>query len=246
MASGIRERLLIALLLGMPVVLLAQPCVAHEVARIGGASIHCPAARDAIPGCARREAARLRREAEQEFIVREGLQATAAELAAVRAYDAAFRAHDRMQRRRKLEELEQRLKDTSLEGSERARLQAFRDTLARLARYEADIDAGTEEAPALDDADVARWVERSKLDATLHRRYGGQLGIDPAGPYAHGARAMLVREHLRIQHAQFLDPQFEAALIEVIEAPPLIPAPSDATDFTPFWLRPIPASYMPD
>lgn len=208
----------------------AEPVVcAREVARCAGEFLR-----------------RMRAEAERAFIVREGLGARPVEIQALRAYDVAFRAHDRSQRARKLVELQGRLADPRLDPSERARLESFRAVLVRLAGYEADVDAGLEPADEPDPAVLAQWVERFKVDAALYERYGGVVGIEASGPYAHGARAALVEDHMRTRPVAFLDAGFEAAVRRALASPPVLAATDAPPDFTPFWLRPIPASYVPD
>jgi len=181
----------------------------------------------------------------QDFIAREGLTATPAEIAEVQAYNAAFERHDREQRRRKLTELDTRLAALPVDAPDRPRLEAFRATLARLARYEADVDAGTEPRVEADAATLAGWVEHWKLDAALHAKYGGVVGLAPHGPYAHGARASLVREYQREGRIEIADPGLRSAVREVLDLPPRMALPAEvAPDFTPFWRRPLQSSYL--
>jgi hypothetical protein len=215
------------------------------VARIDGVSMQCDAPPHAVDRCAATFLGRMRAQAERAYIDARGLQATDAEIEAVYAYERAFQAHDRAQRARKLTQLEARLQSSPPNAAERSQLEAFRAVLVRLARYEADVDAGTE-AAALPRESAAAWVEQAKLDADLHRRFAGSVGIRASGMYAHGARSRLLRDHLDQQRIEWLDPSFEQIVERAIAAVPAIEYRGNAVDFTPFWLRPIPPSYMPD
>lgn len=237
----------VALLVGAaPAPALAQTVVTGPVARLGESWLSCSAESATAERCARALLRRVRAEAEQDYVAAQALHATPAEIEAVRAYDLAFRAHDRTQRTRKLAELERRLTDAALAADERARLEAFRATLQRLAQYEADVEAGVEPRVDPDAAQMAQWVERSKLEAALYRRYGGVIGVNAAGHYAHGARAALVLDYLNARTLEFVDRDVEAAFKRLLAAPPAIVFRGGLPDFTPFWQRAIPSSYMPD
>lgn len=242
---GIR-RLIVALFIGaLPASAAAQDAATRPVARLDAVELDCSIELPA-QGCASRLLRRMRDEAELEYVTRQALNATPEEIESVRVYDLAFRAHDRAQRARKLAELDRRLADARLAAPERERLDAFRATLERLARYEADVDAGIEPRVEPSVAQITHWVEQSKLDAALHRRYGGVIGINAAGPYAHGARAALVGDYLKRRTLEFVDTQVEAAFRRELAAPPAIVLRDEQPDFTPFWQRAIPSSYMPD
>lgn len=208
--------------------------------------MHCDPAHPTAELCARHLLQRVRTEAERDYVAREALHATAMEIEAVRTYDLAFRLHDRSQRARKLVELDQRLADPELAMAERLRIEEFRTVLRRLAQYETDVESGAE--PRIDQSaeQIGHWVEQSKLDAALYRLYGGVIGINAAGPYAHGARAALVLDYLSVHPIEFVDKAVEAAFWRLLDAAPLIVFRGNEPDFTPFWQRAIPASYMPD
>ena len=216
-------------------------------ARIGTEAIRCedlhaPNARACAAGLLRQ----IRDRAEQRFIATQGLQATADEIEAVRAYEHAFARHDRAQRAQKLEELEARLVHMGAEmsGFERSHLMAFRSVLLRLAAYEADVARGALEPPELSSATVAHWIEQTKLDAALYRRYGGTVGLKAAGAYAHSARAELVADYMREENIEVTDPAVERHLLAALRAPPPIVYRGATPDFTPFWMRPLVPSYV--
>lgn len=233
-------------------VLLASirpPAFAHDpplVARVAHNPVHCRIEPTALQRCAAELLHRMRAEAETAHLDRHGLRATEDEVEAVYAYDRAFRRHDRSQRTRKLAQLDQRLASDAMPASERARLESFRSILVRLAQYDADVDAGIEPPLEIPRETAIGWIEQAKLDADLHRRYGGVIGVRGSGLYAHGARAELLERHLTQRDLTLLQPDFAAAIERLRTAPPAMTHRGAAADFTPFWLRPIPASYLPD
>jgi len=239
--------LLFALLVGaMPVAAAAQDVVTRPVARLGPSLLTCSATRATAQACAGELLQRVRAEAELGYVTAQALHASPDEIEVVRAYDRAFRTHDRWQRTRKLAELNQRLAANDLVASERERLEKFRATLERLAQYEADVDSGVEPRIEPSTAQIAHWVVQSKLDSALYHRYGGVIGIHAAGPYAHGARAALVLDYLSLVTVEFLDHAIEVAFRRLLAAPPPLVFQGENPDFTPFWKRAIPASYMVD
>jgi hypothetical protein len=183
----------------------------------------------------------------RDVILREGLAATPVELAEIAAYNAQFERRDRDQRARKLTELHARIDALSAQDPERSRLEQFRVVLERLARFEADVAAGTEVVEQPDPAVFAGWIEQWKLDVALHARYGGVVGIAPHGPYPHGARARLVEQYQQDGRIEIRDELLRLALREALSAPPRIALAADVRpDFTPYWRRPIVGSYLPD
>lgn len=238
---------LAALLIGAaPTRAFTQPAATEPIARSEAVGLHCDGSPRPADLCARDLLRRLRAEAELDYVTRNALQATQAELEQVRRYDLDFRAHDRSQRSRKLAELDMRLAAVNLPPDERTRLETFRAILDRLAQYEADVDAGKESMPGPSSELMSHWVQQSKLETALYRRYGGTIGVNAAGPYAHGARAALVLDYVSQRSLIFLDAGVEAAFRRLITAPPAIVFRGAHPDFTPFWLRAIPSSYIPD
>ena len=216
------------------------------VARFAGEALTCVVPpSESREACARQLLETLQARAEAAYVVENALQASAAELAELEAYNRSFEAHDRGQRARKLRELDDRLVATR-DPQERARLADFRTTLARLARYESDVDAGLETRNVIPADTLRRWIEAFKLDASLYRRYGGTVGLRSSGPYAHGARMQLLIEYTTAGNLVFLDPQLEHRFHALVAAPPRITLTGGDPDFTPYWRRPIPASYVAD
>lgn len=194
--------------------------------------------------CARALLARIRGAAEHEFIAEHGLHARDEEIDAVRRYERAFACHDRSQRSRKLAELQTRLSDPSLDAAERAWLREFRATLERLAAYEAKVDRGLEPAVHWPPEAIREWVEQAKLDAMLYRRYGGAVGLTAAGANAHGARAALVADYVARYTLAFPNAAVQREFFAVLRRPPAIALEHADPDFTPFWQRPLRASYV--
>jgi len=219
---------------------------ATVVARIGGEDFPCDASNERYrQGCARIVFGMARARAEEDFIVRHGLRATDAEVAELVAYNRAFDLHDRDQRARKLADLKARLA-ASTDAAEREHLERFRTVLTRLASYEADVDAGIEERVVVPTETLGRWVETHKLNAALYRVYGGTVGLTAAGPYPHAAKAALVAEYVAANGVEFVDPEIGRRFRALLHAPPKLVFVGERPDFTPYWKRPIPASYMAD
>lgn len=240
---GLLASLLISLI---PACARAQGVVTEPAARLGASWVGCEGMAQAVDLCARDLLRRVRTEAELDYVAKQNLHATPAEIEDVRAYDRAFRTHDRAQRSRKLAELDERLAAMDLPADVRTRLDEFRAILDRLAQYEADVDAGIEPRVEPSTAQIAHWIEQSKLEAALYRRYGGVIGVNAAGPYAHGARAALVLDYLDVRALSFMDRAVEAEFMRLLSAPPAIVFRGEHPNFIPFWQRAIPASYMPD
>jgi hypothetical protein len=215
---------------------------APVIAKVFGAEVRC--AQRSPERCAAALFERAREQAARRFIAGHALSATEAELRRLNDYNREFERHDRSQRARKLAELDARLADPALVPEERTRLTRFRDVLERLARYEADVDAGREQREPIAEDTLRDWIEAAKLQAALYRRYGGVVGIAAHGPYAHGALRALIGEHLLQGDIEIYDPAVAAELQKALRAPPRIAHDPTPPDFTPFWERPIPASYF--
>jgi len=216
------------------------------VARINGEEVRCNAPVSELGPCTRKLLRMVQNRAQQAYIAHHRLHATDAEIDELRAYNRAFEAHDRAQRARKLMELDARLSDVALSPDERVRLQNFRTILARLAHYEADVDAGREHIEPVPAQALKSWIERSKLDQALYRQYRGVVGVTAAGPYPHGARAALIEDYLAGCACEFLDARLEPGLRAQLANSPRMLFSGTAPDFTPFWKRAIVPSYMRD
>jgi hypothetical protein len=179
------------------------------------------------------------------YLAEEGLSATPVDIAELLAYHREFERRDRLQRSRKLEELNGRLAGSDLDADERARLEEFRRVLIRMAERE----AGSEHAPP-EAGEQARfygpWIEFWKANAALFRKYGGSVAATRAGPVAHGARVLLIADYERRGLVQFLDPRLREQVFELMSRPPGAIVPQDRVDFTPYWKLPIPPSYFPE
>jgi hypothetical protein len=180
------------------------------------------------------------------YIASKGLGATPAEIAELAAYDQEFDAKDRSQRARKLEELDERLSGDGLSASERARLQDFRATLWRLAQYDAERDQEPPADGAQQAAFYASWIEMWKMNKALYEEYGGVVVLTRFGHDPHGARAALLKDYERQGLLRIADPVLRQEVLAIVEAQPSMVVPPERVDFTPYWKRPIPASYLRD
>jgi len=180
------------------------------------------------------------------YIASRSLAATPGEIAELAAYERRFEAQDQSQRARKLAQLEQRLLEDGLRPQERARLQDFRATLQRLARYDAERAQEPPVDPALQAAQYARWVEMWKMNEALQEEYGGVVGRTALGPDPHGARAALLREYEEQGLLEIVDVVLREEVHAVLDAHPSEVIPEDQVDFTPYWKLPITPSYFPD
>ena len=181
-----------------------------------------------------------------DYVARHELAATPAEIDEVLAYHREFERKDRAQRARKIEELEERLAENGLAPEERARLEDFQATLRRLALN----DAEQAEMPQLTleqrHSLFAPWVEMWKLNRSIYERYGGVVALTSIGPLPHGARAALIADYERQGLLEFADTALRESVYALLQLPPSTVVPPDRVDFTPYWKRPIPASYFPD
>lgn len=179
----------------------------------------------------------------RDYIERNGLKASASEMAELEAYEAEFEKKDRGQRARKLAELNEQLGSDQLQGKERARAEEFRNTLQRLSQYDAEKDARPRPDPAVRAATAGFWVEIWKVNQALYRQYGGVVALTKFGHDPHGARAAFYADCEKQGKLRFHDTALREAFFTLLaEKPRFIVEPGKA-DFTPYWKKPIPASY---
>jgi len=180
------------------------------------------------------------------YIKHHGLAATAGEVAELADYDREFERRDRVQRARKLEELDQRLAAGELDEKQREWLEEFRAVLARMARRDADPGPSPAADPERPAERYAQWIEMWKLNRAIYERYRGVVALTRFGPYPHGARAALLEDYERRGLLHFSDAGLRERLFALLAArPSMVVAPADV-DFTPYWKRPMPYSYFPD
>lgn len=180
------------------------------------------------------------------YVARKGLAATQAEVAELVAYDREFRARDRAQRARKLEELNQRLAAEGASPAERARLEEFRAILTRMAQRDAERDQLPPPDPERQAVFYSPWIEMWKMNKVLYEQYGGIVALTRFGHDPHGARAALVADYERRGLLRISDARLRERLFALLAARPSMVVPADGVDFTPYWKRPIPPSYFPD
>jgi hypothetical protein len=182
----------------------------------------------------------------RHYIDAQGLGATAAEIAEAVEYHREFAARDRVQRARKLVELDERLAADGLKPDERARLEEFRKVLTRLAQHDAEQDRLPPPDPARQGQLLIPWIEQWKMNKALYEQYGGIVALTRFGPDPHGARAALLADYERRDLVRFSDAaQRERVFTWLNRRPSMVTRPEDV-DFTPYWKRPIPPSYFPD
>lgn len=182
----------------------------------------------------------------RHYVDRHGLNATAEELAGLKAYDDAFETKDRAQRKRKLAELDQRLESNDLSQGEREHTEDFRNTLRRLEQADAEADALPKSDSADHAANYSPWIEMWKMNKALYEQYGGVVALTEFGPDPRGARAALFADYEKRGRLVFYDePLREQFFSMLAEKPRMVVNPADV-DFTPYWKKPIPSSYFRD
>jgi hypothetical protein len=180
-----------------------------------------------------------------DYVARQGLAATPAEIEEAAAYHREFERRSRAQRARKLKELEERLAEPELAPEERERLEDFRATLQRLALRDEEQDSVPRDPERLRVL-LAPLVETWKLNRALYQRYGGVVALTEFGPSPVGARAALIADYERQGRLEFADSGLRERFYRVLQQPPGMVMPPGRVDFTPYWGRPIPPSYYPD
>lgn len=227
----------------------ARPLAAQEVARVLGVAIDRSELQPASGDGPETELARLYDRVwsgiSRHYIEQNGLNATPQEIAELLDYEREFQRKDRAQRARKLAELEQRLAAPELLAAERAWLEEFRATLARLARSDAESDRGPPPDPAQEAARCAQWIEMWKFHRALYAQYGGVVALIRIGPFPFGARLALIEDYERRGLLKFDDADLRERLLAGLAPPAIVLAP-EQVDFTPYWQQPIPPSYFPD
>jgi hypothetical protein len=186
------------------------------------------------------------RRVSRHYIDEKDLAATSAEIAEAMDYHREFAARDRVQRARKLVELDQRLAADSLKPEERAHLEEFRKVLTRLAQHDADQDRLPPPDPVRQGQLLTPWIEQGKMNKALYEQYGGIVALTRFGPDPHSARAALMADYERRGFVRFSDQaQRERVFAWLNRRPSMVTRPEDV-DFTPYWKLPIPPSYFPD
>ena len=186
------------------------------------------------------------RRVSRHYIDVQGLAATPAEVVEAVEYHREFAARDRVQRVRKLVELNERLAADGMKPDERARLEEFRKVLTRLAQHDAEQDRLPPPDPARQGQLLIPWIEQWKMNKALHEQYGGIVATTRFGPDPHGARAALMVDYERRGLVRFSDvAQRERVFAWLNRRPSMVTRPEEV-DFTPYWKRPIPPSYFPD
>jgi hypothetical protein len=186
------------------------------------------------------------RRVSRHYIDVQGLAATPAEIAEALEYHREFAARDRVQRARKLVELDGRLAANGLKPDERARLEEFRKVLTRLAQHDAEQDRLPPPDPERQGQRLVPWIEQWKMNKALYEQYGGVVALTRFGLDPHGARAALLADYERRDLVRFSDAtQRERVFTWLNRRPSMVTRPEEV-DFTPYWKRPIPPSYFPD
>jgi hypothetical protein len=182
----------------------------------------------------------------RHYIDVQGLAATPAEIAEAVEYHREFAARDRVQRARKLVELNERLAADSLKPDERARLEEFRRVLTRLTQHDAEQDRLPPPDPERQGQLLVPWIEQWKMNKALYEQYGGIVAITRFGPDPHGARAALVADYERRGLVRFPDAAQRERVFAWFNRRPSMVTRLEEVDFTPYWKLPIPPSYFPD
>jgi hypothetical protein len=180
-----------------------------------------------------------------DYVARQGLAATPAEIEEAAAYHREFERRNQAQRARKLKELEERLAEPELAPEERERLADFRATLQRLAVADQERDGAPRDPERLRVL-LAPLVETWKMNRALYERYGGVVALTEFGPAPLGARAALIADYERQGRLEFSDTGLRERFYGVLRQPPSMVVPPGRVDFTPYWKQPIPPSYYPD
>jgi hypothetical protein len=180
-----------------------------------------------------------------DYVARQGLAATPAEIEEAAAYHREFERRSRAQRARKLKELEERLAEPELAPEERERLEDFRATLRRLAVADQERDSAPRDPERLRVL-LAPLVETWKLNRALYERYGGVVALTEFGPSPLGARAALISDYERQGRLEFADTGLRERFYGVLRQSPSMVVPPGRVDFTPYWKQPVPPSYYPD
>jgi hypothetical protein len=186
------------------------------------------------------------RRVSRHYIDEKGLAATGAEVAEAVEYHREFAARDRVQRARKLVELDERLAANGLKPDERARLEEFRRVLTRLAHHDAEQDRLPPPDPARQGQLLIPWIEQWKMNKALYEQYGGIVALTRFGPDPHGARAALMADYERRGLVRFSGAAQRERVFTWLNRRPSMVTRSEEVDFTPYWKRPIPPSYFPD
>jgi hypothetical protein len=186
------------------------------------------------------------RRVSRHYIDVQGLAATPAEIAEAVEYHRDFAARDRVQRARKLVELDERLAADGLKPGERARLEEFRRVLTRLTQHDAEQDRLPPPDPLRQGQLLVPWIEQWKMNKALYEQYGGVVALTRFGPDPHGARAALMADYERRGLVRFSNAAQRKRIFAWLNRRPSMVTRPEEVDFTPYWKRPIPPSYFPD
>lgn len=167
-----------------------------------------------------------------------GLKATPEELGEILDRMNQFAEENRKRRARELSEVEGKLKSMDLSDEERRRHEDRLKTLQSLADLDRWEAAHPKETLKTLSELYAPMVEAAKLDAALHREFGGVVAVTKFGQVPVGARAALLRKYVGEGRLEFSDKTVEKRFWAEWDRTPKLTASPDKVDLTPYWKLP--------
>src|ERR1043166_4856098 len=232
------------LLCALLLLCIAQaPVSAAAVARVVGESIDAEHIAGDLEARARALAGIVYQRVTQDYVRRNGLTPTAAEIAELVSYNRELARQDRAQRARKEQDLGRLLAADDLPAQQRARAEDFRNTLQRLAGYDAAADRAGSADPGTAQAQAAMQVELWKLNKSLYQSFGGAVALTRTGPHPYGALAALLQQYASAGVLEIVEPELRRRVWQIVTEPPAGAVAAERIDFTPPWKHPLPSGY---
>jgi hypothetical protein len=180
------------------------------------------------------------REVKRDYIEKNNLNANDEEIREFQEYQERFMAKDRINRQKKLAELEKKLREAKLSSTEKEQTEKYRTTLLSLASH----DKRRDEMNFKPTTDAFRgiaapWIEGWKFNKSVYDKYGGTVGITKFGPDPVGATECLLQDYEKQGKIVIHDENLRSAFWNRLSVPPRFTAKPEEIDFTPYWKKPL-------
>jgi hypothetical protein len=176
----------------------------------------------------------------RDYVEKNKLKATDGEVREYKNYQDQFMANDRKRRQKQLEELEARLKDTTLTPKERKQAEKRRSTLLNLAKHEKhQAEMGQLTGEELRSV-YGPFIEAWKFNKSVYEKYGGIVANTKFGPVPTEAKKDLLSQYEKDRKLLIFDENLKSNFWSRLAEPPPLKVEPGGIDFTPAWKKPLP------
>lgn len=173
-----------------------------------------------------------------DFIDKNGLKATDDEILEMQESQDQFMMQDKKDRIKRLEEINRKLKNTSLSKEEKKNLEDYQQTLQNLDEFDKEEEKIKYKASIVELRKInAPWIEIWKFNKAAYQKYGGTVGITKFGPVPAGAIKSLLEDYRKQGYFEIYEQSLNKAFWKKYSEEPEIIAKPGQIDFTPFWIK---------